>query len=198
MVKKLTLVCFAFAVIAGIFAPVVSHAQPVNDFTRWENTWFKLTLSATMYRFTDQGSNPAPSTPVLRPGEIRYMKVIGWDPASYTFTADLFRRNDLGAWDPLSKDTLELVYYGGSDLGFVCTTALGTESGGMNLALIFKGKWKDTKNAWALDGATKVLTAGSYFLDTTDGGAPAPEWWAGKAKLKGPMVPDEKVPDEIK
>ena len=187
LVMMVFLTCFT----VGTAQAQISGQVP--DLSSWVNTWFKLTLSRTVYHFSDIGVKPTPSTPTTEPIGIAYMKITDWVLDTGPMTANIYTKDLLsGEWDPTPLTTLTIQYFAGSDLKFAGTSQLAV--GGITLDFIFyfTGK-KDLAGNFILGGITNVKTLGGFILEIDDVPG-SDERWVGSAKLTGPMVPESKVP----
>jgi hypothetical protein len=168
----------------------------IPDLNSWVGTWFKLTLTRTVYHFSNYGVKPTPSTPTAQAMGSAYMQVTGWNPSALplgTMTASIYiKDHDTGQWIPTPFATLDIPYFAGSDLKFIGSTQIVT-LGDVTLNFTFFFTGQKTGGKFVLGGVTNVKTLGGYMLEIDDVPG-STERWAGSVKISGPMVPESKVP----
>jgi hypothetical protein len=198
--KALFLVAIVTCFICG-----TAHTQvpgQVPDLNIWVNTWFKVTQTRTAYHFSNIGVKPTPGTPVSQSGGTSYMKITGWDttttPLAPFLTANVYGRDpQTGLWDPIPTAELDIYYFTGSNLKFIGSSRVIDAYQTLSLVIVFTGKWNTAANKFVLGGDTKISTTGSSVLEIDDL-LGSTERWAGALKLSGPMVPESKVPADIR
>ena len=180
-------------------APGITHSQvpgQIPDLNSWVGTWFKLTLTGTVYHFSNYGVKPTPAAPSPVTIGTAYMKITAWNPGKLplgAMTADIYTKDhDTGAWIPTPLAAINIDYFAGSDLKFMGSAQLSTPNDvTMGIVFIFTGK--KVGDNFVLGGVSKLSTIGSYMLEIDD--APgSTERWAGSVKLSGPMVPASSLP----
>ncbi len=176
-----------------VFMLGTAHAQvpgQIPDLNSWVGTWFRVTLTGTMYHFSNYGVKPNPAAPYTQPMGPAYIQITGWNQSALplgVLTADIYTKDhDTGIWIPTPFATIDIYYFAGSDLKFIGSAQLATSNDvTMGLVFVFTGQKKAGK--FVLGGVTKLSTMGSYMLEIDD--APeSTERWAGSVKLSGPMV----------
>ena len=179
------LTCFA---IGGV------HAQPVYpDLADWaNNTWFKLTLTATVFHYESVGVKPTPSYAVPVNMGKAYMNIRAWDALNHILTADIYAKDpNTGQWITSPHFTTSIEYFTGTALQFRASAQVVDPDGiTMNLILVFNGK-KNLAGDFILGGTTKMSSMASNILNIDDVG---PERWVGSVKLSGSMVPASSLP----
>ena len=184
------------------FAVGSAHAQ-VPDLSVWENTWFKVKLTVTVYHFSNIGVKPTPGYTLSETAGTSYIKITGWDttttPADPFLTADVYAKES-GTW--VQVGTVNIYYFAGSSLKFVGSALMGdplSDDPGtaMSFLFVFTGKRNRANTAFVMDGSTKLSTMGSSYLEIDDIPG-STERWAGSAKLSGPMVPVSSLPEELR
>ncbi len=187
--------------IVTFFICSTAHAQvpgQVPDLSIWENTWFKVKMTSTVYHFSNIGVKPTPNYTVSESTGTSYIKITGWDttttPADPFLTADVYAKD--GTW--VRVDTMNIYYFAGSNLKFVGSARSGdplADDPGLALSLmfVFTGKRNATNTKFIMDGSTKLSTIGSSIVEI-DNVPASKERWAGSVKLSGPMVPESSLP----
>ena len=200
--RKLLSNALMVAVFITCFAFSAAHAQVpgvVPNLSIWENTWFKLAMTDTLYQFSNIGVKPAPGYPVSEPPDTLYMKITNWDTAvggSEFLVANVYDK-EIVSGDPVwvLVGTVNIYYFAGSDLKFVGSGRLDASNGvSLNLLFVFTGKRDPADTKFIMDGSTRLNTMGSFLLEIDDFPSDSTERWAGSAKLSGPMVPVSKLP----
>jgi len=190
--RKLLLNVLMAAVFITCFTLGTAHAQgEPPDLTRWVGTWFKLTLTANVYHYSNIGVKPSPSYRVTDAESGIYMKIAGWDAGTRILQATAYPKEG-GVYSPLVSIPLDMNYFAGDGLKFVCSSFVD-EAGMQNgFILFFKGKL-NTAGDFVLGGETNFKSLGGYYLETDDVPG-STERWAGSATLVGKMIPLSKVP----
>ena len=174
-----------------------ARAQTLPNLSIWENTWFKVKLTATVYRFEDIGQKPK-GKPVTAPGDLAYLKIVSWSPVDEktgTLALRVYPQVSKGVFSPDVSIDVGLSYFAGSDLNFVCYGQADTGFTEMGFLIFFKGK-QDKSGNFVLNGKTYLKTLAGFYLEEDD--VPeSTERWAGSAALKGAMVPESKVPPAL-
>jgi hypothetical protein len=176
----------------------MAHAQvpgQVPDLSIWENTWFKVKMTSTVYHFSNIGVKPTPSYLMPESAGTSYINITNWDttttPADPFLTADVYSKES-GIWTLI--DTVNIYYFAGSNLKFVGSARVDDPTGtSLSLLFVFTGKRNKTNTNFIMDGTTKLSTMGSYILEIDDFPG-STERWAGAGKISGPMVPQSKLP----
>jgi hypothetical protein len=193
------------AVFVTCFALGMAHAQAPReypDLSAWaDNTWFKVTLTVTLYHFDGIAVKPKPSAPVPRSMGTAYINITNWENSSHVLTANIWAKED-GVWLPFFEG-LKITYFAGSDLKFIGSALLETpDDVTMGLIFVFTGnKYLAGPKAgkFILGGVTKLSTIGGSMLEI-DNAEDTPteptlkERWAGSATISGPMVPESSLP----
>lgn len=196
-VQRMLVIVLMAGVFLTCFAVNLTHAQVpgvVPDLSAWANdTWFKVTLTRTVYHFSNIGVKPTPSYTLPQSMGKAYLRIRGWNLATATLTASVYARDpDTGNWVTDPYATIDLNYFAGSDLKFIGSGQLATLDGmTMNLVIVFTGQIK--AGNFVLGGITKLSTIGSSVLEI-DNAFPSTERWAGSLKISGPMVPATSLP----
>jgi hypothetical protein len=197
--QKMLFKVLMVAVFIICFSAGAIHAQVpgvVPDLSMWVNTWFKVAMTSTVYHFSNIGVKPTPGTTIYESGGTSYIKITGWDttaPGSEFLVADVYARES-GVWNPIPVDTLNIYYKAGSNLKFVGTAQVDDITGtSLNIIFVFTGKRNNADTKFKMDGSTKLSTIGSSIIEIDDFPG-STERWIGAAKLKGPMVPESKLP----
>ena len=189
------------AVFVTCFALGMAHAQAPReypDLSAWaDNTWFKVTLTVTLYHFDGIAVKPKPSAPVPRSMGTAYINITNWENSSHVLTANIWAKED-GVWLPFFEG-LKITYFAGSDLKFIGSAQLVTlDDVTMGLIFVFTGK-KNLAGNFILGGVTKLSTISGSILEIDDAEDAPPdvklkERWAGSATISGPMVPESSLP----
>lgn len=190
LVISIFLTCF----VAGLAQAQVPGVVP--DLSIWVNTWFKVTMTSTVYHFSNIGVKPTPGYPIAESGGTSYIKITDWDtatPGAEFLVADVYAKES-GTW--VNVGTVNIYYFAGSNLKFVGTARVDTSSESLSLLFVFKGKRNTANTKFIMDGSTKLSTMGSYLLEIDDYPG-STERWAGAAQLSGPMVPVSKLPPPL-
>lgn len=192
--SKIWLVGLLVSVIIGFFTVGTVHAQ-LPDLTMWDNSWFKLTVTEKLYEFPDQTAKPSPTTRVVstRPAYL-HITAVTLDPGppeSISISADLFIKDPLtGDWNPVPLAVLDLEYFAGDDLKFVCRTFINTTNVRYATTIYFSGvlttSGLDLKNT-----DTTMATKGSTFTQVIPA---TPQWLAGELNMSGTKVAESTVP----
>jgi hypothetical protein len=191
--RRLFLTCLVVFLLVGPSTGVV-YAQEVPDLSIWVDKWFKLSITQNEYHFADLGVKPSPGY-MLSGTEGSFMKIVGWELATGTLTADIYEKS-AGLWDPTSFMTVTFNYFAGSDLKFVATMQSDTAGSALRAVLFFKGK-RNAAGQFILDGVTNMKTLAGAFTEMDDVPG-STERWAGSIAIGGPMVPLSKVPGAIR
>jgi len=188
------------------FTVVSAHAQvpgEVPDLSIWENTWFKVKMTSTVYHFSNIGVRPTPGYTISETGGTAYINVVDWDttsePGDPFLVANIYAKES-GMWVQL-PGSVKIYYFAGSNLKFVGSALVGnplSEDPGTSLTLlfVFTGKRNKTNTAFIMGGESKLSTMGSGLLEIDDA-EDSTERWAGSAQLSGPMVPESSLPPEL-
>jgi len=85
--------------IVTFFICTTAHAQvsgQIPDLSIWENTWFKVKMTSTVYHFSNIGVKPTPGYAVPDSAGTSYIKITNWDttttPADPFLTADVYAK----------------------------------------------------------------------------------------------------------
>ncbi len=176
------------------FAAGISHAQTVPDLSKWVNTWFKITLTTNVFHFSDIGVRADPPYRFTEAGNPAYLKIFAWDEANHALQAEVFVKQ-AGVWDPNVSIPLNMEYFAGDGLKFVCSSILNTGSTVNGFIILFKGKL-DASGNFVLGGKTFLKSLGGYYFEIDD--LPGSnERWAGSAVIQGNMIPVSKVPSVL-
>jgi hypothetical protein len=199
--RKLLLKVVVVAVFVTCFALGMAHAQIKGvypDLGDWADTWFKVSLTRTVYCFDDVGVKSVPSYPVPQTMGTVYLKITSWDGINHILTADIYvKDHDTGQWVTTPFATIDIEYFSGTALKFIASAQFVSPGDvTLNLVFVFTGK-KDLSNNFVLGGVTKLGTTASSMLEIDDVEG-STERWAGSVKLSGPMVPVSKLPDPLK
>jgi hypothetical protein len=159
--------------IAMFFLSTVTIAYAQPDMTAWVGKWFSYQITTKGVAFT--GSNFVKGSQKQK----GYFKVTSWDPDQEMFQLDVYFLDDVG-WHATTET---LYFYAGTDLNFVFAAATSTTS----FLGIVTGKEKNG----VLSSAT-VNSLGGYVLEADERG-----FSAGSLTLKGKMVDESKVPQEV-
>jgi hypothetical protein len=190
------LTCFA---VGAVYAQVPGE---VPDLSIWENTWFKVKMTSTVYHFSNIGVKPTPGYTLSESGGTSYINIVEWDttsePGDPFLVADVYARES-GFWVQIGS--VNIYYFAGSDLKFVGSARvldpLSDDPGtSLTLLFVFTGKRNKANTAFIMDGSTKLSTMGSALFEIDDAEG-STERWAGAAKLSGPMVPVSTLPPPL-
>jgi hypothetical protein len=183
-------------VFVSCFALGTTHAQPgvFPVLSDWVDTWFKISLTRTVFHYADVGVKPTPSYQEDKSMGKAFLHITGWNDTTHILSADIFSKDpETGLW-VTPPVTIEIQYFAGTALKFIgsANVLTGNPAAGvsMNLLFVFTGQ-KNKAGNFILGGTTKVSTIASNILEIDDVG---PERWVGSAKVSGPMVLKSSVP----
>jgi hypothetical protein len=156
------------------------------------NQWFKVTSTLKMFHFADIGVKPTPSYQVIETYPA-YIKIAGWDSNTRILTVNYYAKDHSGNWilDPI---VMNLSYFAGSQLNFVCSSEVETATQArFGFTMRFKGVYNAITQKFKMGGYSFLKTLGGHYVDITD--IPdETDRWAGTVKFAGAMVPLSKVP----
>jgi hypothetical protein len=175
-----------------LVATGIGQAQNIPDLSIWLNTWFKLTLTATVYHYSDIGVKPFPNYQIPIPLPV-YLNITGWNQGGGVLTANLFTKDLTGNWNPAVVAPIDLTYFAGDALKFVCTGSATVGSKQFGFIVYFKGK-RDAAGNFILGGMTFLKTLGGYYFEVADIPPGSTDRYAGAVLIQGNMVPLSKVP----
>jgi hypothetical protein len=179
------------AIFVSCFVLGTAHALPgvFPDLSDWVDTWFKVSVTGTVFHYSGVGVNPKPSYQVAQSMGRAYLHITSWNGTTHILTADIYEKDpDTGLF---VVTPINIQYFGGTDLKFTGSAQLVTSGGvTMNLIFVFTGKQNLAGN-FILGGISNVSTIASNILEIDDVG---PERWVGSAKVSGPMVPASSLP----
>ena len=145
----------------------------------WVDTWFKVSLTRTVFHYPDVGVKPNPSYQLAQSMGKFYLHITGWNDTTHILTADIYAKDhDTGLWVTTPFATIDVQYFAGTALEFVGSAQLVTPSDvTMNLLFVFTGKQNLAGN-FILGGITKLSTMASSMLEIDDVPG-STERWAG-------------------
>ena len=196
-VRRMLLSVLMVGVFVTCFAVGAVQAQPgvYPNLSDWVDTWFRVSLTRTVFEYENVGVKPTPSYQLDQSMGKAYIHITGWNDTTHILTADIYAKDiDTGDWVTTPLATIDIEYFAGTGLKFIGSTQLrtGEPTAGvaMSLIFVFTGK-KNLAGNFILGGTSKLSTIASNILEIDDVG---PERWVGSVKVSGPMVPATSLP----
>lgn len=184
----------AMAVLVTCLGVGLSHAQVTPDLNSWTDTWFKVFLTRNVFHYGNIDVLPTPSYRQSGTSPLpAYMYINSWDSVNGVLQVILYPPDpDNGTYDPSIFETIDLQYFAGTDLKFVCAGEMVSNGTAIGFTMYFKGV-KNKSDNFVLGGYTNLTTLGGYYLEI-DNAPGSTERWAGSMTIKGDMIPVAKVP----
>jgi hypothetical protein len=191
----LRVVAVAFLVIC--LGAGLSHAQVTPDLNSWTDTWFKIFLTRNVFHYRDIGILPKPLYRQSQTSPLpAYMYINSWDSVSEVLQVIFYTPDpDNGTYDKSRFETIDLQYFAGTDLKFVCAGEVVSGGTELGFTIYFKGV-KNKSGNFVLGGETNLTTLGGYYLEVDDSPG-STERWAGSMKINGNMIPLSKLPPAL-
>lgn len=187
----------AVAVLVTCLGVGLSHAQVLPNLSSWTNTWFKVFLTRNVFHYGDIDVLPTPSYRQSGTSPVpAYMYINSWDSVNGVLQVILYPPDpDNGTYDKSRFETIDLQYFAGNDLKFVCAGEVVSSDGTtLGFTMYFKGVKKSGN--FVLGGYTNLTTLGGYYLEV-DNAPGSTERWAGSMTIKGNMIPVTRVPSVL-
>jgi len=124
------------------------------------------------------------------------MYINSWDANTRVLQSIVYYPDpDTHTYDKASFQTIDLNYFAGTDLKFVCSG--NVDSNGTTFGFTMRFKGVKTSGNFVLGGSTNLTTLGGYYVER-DNVSPFTERWAGSIAFTGNMIPLTKVPSALK